>query len=203
MIRRLKHRILHKLLDSLLIINKIKGISMIIKNFTKLPVYALLFAAFISPLSALAGTKEKQETIEFALGTKEVTGPKAECAPSYFGGNISGIGTGSIIANGKSESLGVLTLTADDCITPVDATSFSAEGNLTLTAGNGNNIMAHYSVSFVPTNIPPIYKYKKFELEVTGGTGRFQGISGSGKADGMSNIVTGQGFVEGIVNISK
>ena len=176
---------------------------MILKKFDKLQIFALLFAAIISPLSALAGINEKQSTIEFALGTKEVTGPKAKCAPSYFGGNISGIGTGSIIANGKSESLGVLTLTADDCITPVDATSFSSVGNLTLTAGNGNNIMAHYSVSFVPTDTPPIYKYENFSLQITGGTGRFKGVSGSGTANGMSNIVTGLGFVEGIINISK
>ncbi len=176
---------------------------MITNNFLKQQVFALLFAAIISPLSALADANAKQATIEFALGTKEVTGPKAECAPSYFGGNISGIGTGSIIANGKSESLGVLTLTADDCITPVDATSFRAEGNLTLTAGNGNNIMAHYSVSFVPTDTQPIYKYENFKLQITGGTGRFKGVSGSGTADGTSDIVTGLGFVEGIVNISK
>ncbi|RFC37398.1 MAG: hypothetical protein DID90_2727553316 [Candidatus Nitrotoga sp. LAW] len=174
---------------------------MIVKNF-KLQVFALLFAAIISPLSALAGTNEKQATIEFALGTYEVTGPKAECAPSYFGGNITGIGTGSITANGKSESLGVLTLTADDCITPVDAVSFRAEGNLTLTAGNGNNIMAHYSVSFIPEN-PPIYRYENFTYQITGGTGRFKGISGSGSAVGTSNINMGLGFAEGIINIFK
>ena len=175
---------------------------MTIKKLLKPQIFALLFAAIISPLSALAGTNEKQATIEFALGTYEVTGPKAECAPSYFGGNITGIGTGSITANGKRESLGVLTLTADDCITPVDATSFRAEGNLMLTAGNGSNIMAHYSVSFVPEN-PPIYRYENFTYQITGGTGRFKGVSGSGTAAGTSNIVTGLGFVEGIVTISK
>lgn len=175
---------------------------MILKNCIKLQLITLLFAAIISPLSALAGTNEKQATIEFALGTYEVTGPKAECAPSYFGGNITGIGTGSITANGKSEILGVLTLTADDCITPVDAISFRAEGNLTLIAGNGNNIMAHYSVSFVPDN-PPIYRYENFTYQITGGTGRFKGVSGSGSADGTSNINTGLGFAEGIIKIFK
>ncbi|CAH1903376.1 conserved exported hypothetical protein [Candidatus Nitrotoga sp. HW29] len=176
---------------------------MTIKNFIKLQAFALLFTAIISPSSVLAGANEKPVTIEFALGTYEVTGPKAECAPSYFGGNITGMGTGSITANGKSESLGVLTLTADDCITPVDATHFSAKGNVTLTAGNGNNIMANYSVTFVPTDTLPIYKYENFTLQITGGTGRFKGVSGSGTADGTSNIVTGLGFVEGIINMSK
>lgn len=176
---------------------------MTIKNLLKLQVVALLFAAIVSPLNALADTNKKQVTIEFALGTYEVTGPKAECAPSYFGGNITGMGTGSITANGKSESLGILTLTADDCITPVDANSFSAVGNVTFTAGNGNNIMANYSVAFIPTDTPPIYKYENFTLQITGGTGRFKGVSGSGTASGTSNIVTRLGFVEGIINISK
>ena len=176
---------------------------MTIKNFLKLQVFALLFAAIISPLSALAGTNSKQATIEFALGTYEVPGVKAECAPSYYGGTITGIGTGSITVNGKSESLGVLSLTANDCIAQLDASHFTAKGNLTLSAGTGNNIMAHYSVSFVPTDSPPIYKYENFTFQITGGTGRFKGVNGSGTADGTSNIVTGLGFVEGIIHISN
>ena len=176
---------------------------MTIKKFLKVQIFALLFAAIISPLSALAGTDAKQATIEFALGTNEVPGYKPECA-SLYGGNITGIGTGSITANGESESLGVLSLKADDCITPdLTFTTFSAIGNLTLTAGNGHNIMASYSVNFVPTDTPPIYKYEKFTLKITGGTGRFKGVIGNGTADGTSNIVTGLGFVEGIINISK
>jgi|GEM_PF-2269019 len=176
------------------------------KNFLKLQVFALLFAAIISPLSALAGATAKQETIEFALGTYEKVEwfTKSSC-PTTIGGTITGIGAGSITAKGESKSLGVLFLTADDCITPLDTTftRFIAEGNLTLTAGKGNNIMAHYSVSFVPTETESIYKYENFTLQITGGTGRFKGISGSGTADGTSNIVTGLGFVEGIINISK
>lgn len=178
-------------------------------NFLKLQVFALLFAAIISPLSALAGTNSKQATIEFALGTYEVPGVKAECAPSYYGGTITGIGTGSITVDGKSESLGVLSLTAKDCITPLNPefTSFSAEGNLTLTAGN-NTITAHYSTDFSQTNDPNddplIFKYNNFKLRITGGTGRFKGVSGGlGTADGMSHMGTGLGFVKGIINISN
>jgi hypothetical protein len=175
-------------------------------NFLKQQVFALLFAAIIAPLSALADTNAKQATIEFALGTNEVIDHTKLSCPIYnLGGTITGIGTGTITAKGESKSLGVLFLTADDCITPLDPafTRFSAEGNLTLTAGKDNNIMAHYSVSFVPTNTPPIYKYENFTLQITGGTGSFKGVSGSGTAEGTSNIQTGLGFVEGIINISK
>ena len=179
---------------------------MTIKKLLKTQVFALLFAAIICPLSALAGTNAKQATIEFALGTNEIVEwfTKLSC-PTTIGGTITGIGTGSITANGDSESLGVLSLKADDCITPLDLefTRFSAKGNLTLTAGKGNNIMANYSVTFVPTDTLPIYKYENFTIQITGGTGRFKGVSGSGTADGTSNIDTGLGFVEGIINISK
>jgi hypothetical protein len=179
---------------------------MIIKNFSKLPSLALLFAAIIAPLSAHADAKANQETIDFALGTTEVIDRTKSSCPIYnLGGTITGIGTGTITAKEKSKSLGVLFLTADDCITPLDQTftRFNAEGNLTLTAGKGNNIMAHYYVSFVPTNTPPIYKYENFTLLITGGTGSFIGVSGTGTAYGMSNKDTGLGFVEGIINISK
>ena len=178
---------------------------MTIKKLLKLQVFTLLFAAIIAPLSAIAGINEKKATIEFALGTNEIVDRNKLSCNTGMGGTITGIGTGSITANGESESLGVLTLTADDCITPLNLefTRFSADGNLTLTAGNGNNIMAHYSVFFVSTNTPPIYKYENFTLQITGGTGRFKGVSGSGSADGTSNIVTELGFVEGIINISK
>ena len=174
-------------------------------NFLKQQVFALLFAVIISPLSAFADANAKQATIEFALGTNEVIDYTKSSCPTTIGGTITGLGTGTITAKGQSKSLGVLFLTADDCITPLDPafTRFHAEGNLTLTAGKGNNIMAHYSVNFVPTATPPIYQYEKFELQITGGTGSFKGVSGSGTADGTSNIVTGLGFVEGIINISK
>ena len=179
---------------------------MTIKNFLKLQVFALLFAAIISPLSAHASSPA---TIKFVMGTNEVPGVKAECAPSYYGGTITGIGTGSITVNGKSESLGVLSLTAKDCITPLNSefTRFSAEGNLTLTAGNKNTITALYSTDFSqtddPNDDPLIFEYKNFKFTITGGTGRFKGVSGSGTVDGMSHMGTGLGFVEGIINISN
>jgi hypothetical protein len=162
-------------------------------NFLKLQVLALLFAAIISPLSALAAPT----MIKFVLSTSEVLDyQKSSCLPYYLGGTITGIGTGTITMNGKSTRLGVLSLIADDCITPME-NYFIAKGSLTLTAGNGNNIMANYSVSFVPTTDNPlIYMYEKFTLQITGGTGLFKGATGFGISEGNSNITTGLGAVE-------
>jgi hypothetical protein len=175
---------------------------MTIKKFFKLQIFALLFAGITSPLSALAATDSKLATIKFVLGTNEVTVGKTECGPSYYGGNITGIGTGKMTVDEKRTNLGVLSLAADDCITPM-VNYFTAKGNLTLTTGTGDTIMANYSVSFVPTNNPLIFKYENFTLRITGGTGLYTGTTGSGTVEGVSNIQTGLGVVEGTVTISK
>jgi hypothetical protein len=177
-------------------------------NFFKLQVCTLIFAAIIFPLSALAGSNSKQATIEFALGTYEVLNyQKSSCLPYYLGGSITGIGTGSITEKGKSESLRLLSMTADDCITPLSESHFTSEGNLTLSANKSDTITAHYSTSFSPTinpnDDPNLFEYSDFKITITGGTGRFKEVSGSGTADGLSHIVSGLGFVEGIINISK
>ena len=175
---------------------------MTIKKFFKLQVFALLFAAIISPLSALAGTDSKLATIKFVLGTNEVTVGKTGCGPSYYGGNITGIGIGKMTVDEKHTNLGVLSLAADDCITPM-VNYFTAKGSLTLTTGTGDTIKANYSVSFIPTNVALIYKYENFTLQITGGTGIFTGATGSGIVEGVSNIQTGLGVVDGTMSISK
>jgi hypothetical protein len=176
---------------------------MIINNFLKLQVFALLFSAIISPLSALADTNSKPATIKFILGTKEALDyQKASCPPYYLGSTITGVGTGTITENRKSTLLGVLSFKADDCITPME-NYFISKGSWTLSGRNGNNITGNYSVSFVPTDNPQIYTYVDFILHITGGTGLFTGATGSGIAEGASNIQTGLGVVEGTLNISK
>ncbi|CAH1387560.1 hypothetical protein [Candidatus Nitrotoga sp. M5] len=179
---------------------------MYIHNFFKFQAFALLFATITSPQSALADTNSYQRTINFTLGTNEVIGTNVECAPSFIGGDITGVGTGSITANGNRRSLGVLTVTADDCITPElsDPSHFMSDGDLTLSFRNGDTINAHYSAFFIPTDYSAqYYKYKDFAIEVTGGTGRFTGVSGSGTLKGVSDITSGVGVVKGIMHIYK
>ncbi|MEO6422151.1 MAG: hypothetical protein ABIR84_05575 [Candidatus Nitrotoga sp.] len=171
-------------------------------SFFKIQIFAIIFAAITSPLSAIAG----QQKIEFALGTYEkISYTKETCLPFKIGGTITGIGTGSITNKNKNKSLGLLILKADDCITPLNMefTRFHSDGNLTLTAGKGNKIMAEYSVDFILTETESVYKYENFNLKNIRGTGDFEGVSGSGTAGGTSNIQTGLGFVEGILNISN
>ncbi|MDP1638390.1 MAG: hypothetical protein Q8K74_06210 [Candidatus Nitrotoga sp.] len=188
-------------------------------NFIKLQVFALLFSAIISPLSALAGPSRKpivinisgptnipsqpvvtpiQENlktkeIKFSLGTQEQVGYTPSC-PSQFGGITSG--------SGKGTHLGVISLAAKDCIIPMQNYFISNNGNLTITAANGDNITGTYSGSFIPTDNPSIYMYDDFTIQITGGTGRFKGATGSGALEGTSNTITGQGVIEGTISIT-
>ena len=137
-------------------------------------------------------TQNNPKTIKFSLGTQEQVGYAPSC-PSQFGGTITG--------SGKGTHLGVISLLAKDCITPMQ-NYFISIGNLTITAANGDTISGHYSGSFIPTDNPSIYMYDNFTMQITGGTGRFTGAAGSGTLEGTSNIITGQGVIESTMSIS-
>src|SRR5690242_21477579 len=68
--------------------------------------------------------------------------------PSKFGGTTTG--------TGKSSHLGKISLTATDCITPME-NHYTFKGTLTLTAANGDKIIGDYSGSFLPLDTPPMY----------------------------------------------
>ena len=144
------------------------------------------------PIVTPTQDNSKTKEIRFSLGTQEQVGYTPSC-PSQFGGTLSG--------SGKGTHLGVISLSARDCITPMQ-NYFISNGNLTITAANGDNITGTYSGSFIPTDNPSIYMYDDFTIQITGGTGRFTGAAGSGTLEGTSNVKTGQGVVEGIMSIS-
>jgi hypothetical protein len=79
---------------------------------------------------------------------------------------------------------------------------FISNGNLTITAANGDKLTGTYSSSLSPTENPSIYIYDNFSIQITGGTGRFMGAGGSGTLDGTSNVKTGQGVVESTMPVS-
>lgn len=146
----------------------------------------------ILPQLNLSQYKFKKKKISFTLGLQEIISGMPAC-PSQLGGTNTGIG--------RASDLGVVTLAADDCITPIQ-NYFLSKGKFTLTTAKGDNITANYSGSFVPTNYPFIYSYEDFTIQITGGTGRFAGATGSGVLEGTSHIQTGLGEAEGTLLIS-
>lgn len=187
-------------------------------NILKIKVIMIILTVIGTPLSAIAGparkppvinlygppaipsqpivtpTQDNSKTkeIRFSLGTQEQVGYTPTCL-SQFGGTL--------IGSGKGTHLGVISLSASDCIIPMQ-NYFMSNGNLTITAANGNKLTGIYSGSFIPTDNPSIYMYDDFTIQITGGTGRFAGAAGSGTLEGTSNVKTGQGVVEGTMSIT-
>ena len=146
------------------------------------------------PVVSPSQDNSKTKLIKFSLGTQEQVGynPRSNC-PSQFEGTITG--------SGKGTHLGIITLAASDCITPMQ-NYFTSSGNLTITAANGDTLIGNYSGSFIPTDTPNIYMYDNFIINISVGTGRFIGATGSGTMEGTSNVKTGQGVVEGTMNVT-
>lgn len=141
---------------------------------------ALLLFAASSPVS-WAGTT----TIPFkaSIASQETLGVDPDRCPNTF---VVGTTTGK----GTSSSLGAVTMLATDCplLAPGVLPTFS-NGQLTLTAANGDELRATYSGGLLPVaGTPGLFSiYGPFTI--TGGTGRFIRATGSGLLQG--NIILG------------
>jgi len=190
-------------------------------NTNKLVLSAALLAMAISSPTALAGPKEKpakEKPFKASLAVAETLGPP--CASDHP--NPLAFGSGNITVIGKASHMGRVSGDGIDCINiiPPDpdvlpSFIFTNE-NLTLTAANGDKLFLLYEGSFTPTTpptvVPSIYEIKG-EFQVQGGTGRFEGATGSGIMEGSEVLSfpppsdppvppSGQGHVELIGTIS-
>jgi hypothetical protein len=152
---------------------------------------AILLTSIISPAVALSEGKTDRP-LKASLVTQEHAGFTPGC-PSKFGGTTTG--------TGKSTHLGKVTLTATDCITPME-NHFTFKGTFTLTAANGDKLTGNYSGSFMPNNGGPIYGLSDAKFQITGGTGRFVQATGSAELQGNQNILTGKGKLDANGTIS-
>ena len=160
---------------------------------------ALLAIAIASPVALagptnvpLKGSLATQETLEF------VPPPPSDgvCAGSVAKGTTAVIGTAS--------HLGRVSGRGTDCINMSGGSppSFAfTNGELTLTAANGDQLTVTYSGTFTPTTNDPtnpqaaIYAISG-TFQVTGGTGRFANATGQGVLSGFENIRTFLGHLE-------
>jgi hypothetical protein len=147
-------------------------------------------AGITAPALALAGSKNVP--LKMSAITQEQSGYTPTC-PSKFGGTTTG--------TGNSSHLGKISLTAGDCITPME-NHYTFKGKLTITAANGDKITGDYSGSFVPLDTPPMYSLSDAKFQITGGTGRFSNANGIVDLRGSQNIQTGKGKIEADGTIS-
>jgi hypothetical protein len=175
----------------------IEGVLMNTRWLSLLPA-PLLAIAIASPIALagptnvpLRGSLATHETLElfpadgvcagsFAKGTTAVIGAASQL------GRVSGRGTDCINIVGGSPNLPVFAF---------------ANGELTLTAANGDQLTVTYSGAFTPTTNDPtnpqaaIYAITG-TFQVTGGTGRFANATGQGVLNGSENTRTFQGHLE-------
>ena len=102
---------------------------------------------------------------------------------------------GTTTASGQASHMGAVSGISSDCAAPYGNTFVFDHGKLTLTAANGDELRADYNGSLSPTVTPQIYSVAG-SYQVTGGTGRCSGASGSGTLQGIENLQTGQGQLQ-------
>lgn len=140
----------------------------------------LAIASFLIPLKA------QSTLLTITAVTHEQVGYKGDCS-THFGGTMAGTGISSL--------LGLVSISGNDCITPIND-HFSFEGELTITTRNGDELFADYSGLFRPTVYLPLFTLKDAIFEITGGTGSFSQATGGGVLMGGQNILTGLGLIQ-------
>ena len=149
-------------------------------SIKQLLVSLLAIASFLIPFKA------HSTLLTITAVTHEQVGYQGECS-TYFGGNVTGTGI--------SSPLGRVSISGQDCITPIND-YFLFEGELTFTTRNGDELFADYSGLFTPTAYLPLFALTDAIFEITGGTGRFSQATGEGVLVGEQNILTGLGFIQ-------
>lgn len=144
----------------------------------------VLVAMIFSATTALATPLTKQSVpLKISLDLHEEVGFRLDC-PSQFGGSTTG--------TGKGTHLGKVSFNATDCITPAEG-YFTFEGEFILAAANGDELIGNYGGLFIPVDSGPTHRLLDAMMEITGGTGRFSGVTGSAELTGTQDITTGDG----------
>lgn len=91
-----------------------------------------------------------------------------------------------IEGTGHATHVGAYTYAATECL---DAVTGAFAGTSTLTAANGDAITGSYEGRVSVTADPDVIAYQE-ELDVTGGTGRFAGATGTLQVAGVANLLT-------------
>jgi len=142
-----------------------------------------------------------------ASGTSTLAAQDKQAHPVPFAGNLSGtvtltpgvppLGTVFIAATGQATHLGLFSVAIPHEVSFATATG---EGTYTFTAANGDMLTAHFTgVADTSTAVFSIDE----EANITGGTGRFAGATGSFKVHRLYDTVAGTttGSFEGTISM--
>jgi len=123
-----------------------------------------------------------------ALGAEEVPFKGSDEGGFQLPGACAGGSLEEVVigGTGRATQLGAYTYSATECF---DAVSGAFAGSATLTAANGDAITGTYQGQVSGTADPDDITYQE-ELELTGGTGRFAGATGTLQVAGVANLLT-------------
>lgn len=152
---------------------------------------AATLAMLAAPLAQAGGPQSRP--FKATLTTQETLGYDGVACPGTI---VLGTTTGQ----GNASHLGKVSLLATDCpVFPPGGLPF-ASGVLVLTAANGDKLKANYTVQLSPTSAT------SFSLDgnyaINGGTGRFQGATGTGSLRGSIDTAGGPGSYEATGSLS-
>lgn len=118
-----------------------------------------------------------------ALGATEVPFRGSDVGGFELPGSCPGGEEVVIYGTGHATHLGAYAYKATECF----ASSGTFAGSATLTAANGDTIMGTYQGQVSGTNDPDVLAYQE-DLELSGGTGRFAGATGTLHVVGAANL---------------
>jgi hypothetical protein len=103
-----------------------------------------------------------------------------------------------IAATGNATHLGHFTLDVPHVVNPVTRTAI---GSYQFTAANGDTLTAEFTGRSMPTDMPGVL-YIEEMATITGGTGRFEGATGSFTVERLFDTVAGTtiGSFEGTIS---
>jgi hypothetical protein len=157
---------------------------------------AVSAGVLLSTAAMAAADKNKSKSVPFkaAITVSELLGaPTQECylSAARNGGSAA---MATISGVGLASPIGAFTLTSQDCITTTNPTfvppfTFINSQPVVLRTSNGD-IYATYSGDAVGQPATPFVLDLSGTFTFTGGTGRFVGVTGSGKVDGVEDVST-------------
>jgi hypothetical protein len=113
-------------------------------------------------------------------------------------GNVN-LSAGTLAASGTASHLGHWTQIGTISFTPISETVILASGEVTFTAANGDTLHATFANAVLNiTTTDPSTGIATGVFVFDGGTGRFDGVSGSGDFVVMQNLDTGDFELTGV-----
>ncbi|MET3132507.1 hypothetical protein AAKU55_002781 [Oxalobacteraceae bacterium GrIS 1.11] len=129
-----------------------------------------------SSAEALAGPINEVFKASFNVQEVLLSGPSVTCSLA-----------GMTIGRGSATHLGMIMLTATDCVHPFPTYFNFNNGKFTLTATNGDTVTAIYGGSLTPTQDGALYTLNGW-FQIIGGTGHFAGARGTGQLSGSEKL---------------